>query len=306
MNLEEAVEQYTEASVETTKNVKTDVVHCHDWMTYEAGRLASKYHGVPMVAHIHATELDRTNFHPNPWIYKRELRGFMHADKIVAVSNYTKNVLIKHYGIPADKIEVVHNGNTEPHCAPVLTSQYGEDTKPPTVLFLGRLALQKGARQFLDMAAKVHYMRDDVMFVIAGSGDLLGELMEYSCNVGIQDNVIFAGRVDNDEARTLYEKADCFVMPSLSEPFGLVALEAIAHGTPVILSKQSGVCEVITDAFKVDFWDTEMMADCVLTILREEPLAQQLSAHAPRVLSELTWENQARTVCSLYENLIHT
>ncbi|MDD4628792.1 MAG: glycosyltransferase family 4 protein [Candidatus Peribacteraceae bacterium] len=306
-DLGHAVYVYTETAVEMTKDLNPDVIHCHDWMTYEAGVRAAQYHERPLVTHIHATELDRTHFSPNEWIYGRERWGFEQADHIIAVSNYTKNILVQHYGISPDKISVVHNGSDEAHAIHVMGDTVPAVTKKnPMVLFLGRLALQKGPKQFLKMAAMVHAHRPDVQFVMAGDGHMFSDLVDESCKLGLQDCMIFAGKVSAPEARKLYAQADCFVMPSLSEPFGLVALEAIAQNTPVILSKQSGASEVIGHAFKVDFWDTEMMADCVLTVLREQPLAMQLMSEAPRVLQKLTWINQADHVHSIYKNIIRS
>ncbi len=308
-NLGQAVEQYTATAVELTKHVNPDVVHCHDWMTYEAGLRAGKHLRKPVVAHVHATELDRTNFHPNDWIARRERMSLLKCDKVIAVSGYTKNLLHAHYGIPNDKIAVVHNGHDH-HAHDVqparLTAQkHGPSgkTKPPLILFLGRLTVQKNPRQFLQIAELVHKRRPDVRFVMAGDGSMMPWLIDESCRMGLGENMIFAGKVSNREANALYAAADCFVMPSLSEPFGLVALEAIAHGTPVIVSKQSGVSEVLSHAFKVDYWDTALMADCLLTILREEPLARQLRAEAPKILQRLTWKNQASAVQSIYQDL---
>jgi glycogen synthase len=303
-DLAAAIEEYTAASIEITRDVQPSVVHCHDWMTYEAGIRAASHHRCPLVTHIHATEFDRTHFHPNPWIADFELRGFLAADRIIAVSRYTKQILMEHYGIPADKIAVVHNGTSE-HLIPQVDALQSSArlARHPIVLFLGRLVLQKGPRQFLDMAAAVHRHRQDAQFVMAGDGHMLPELMEYAVHLGLGDAVVFTGKVSSREVSALYKAASCFVMPSLSEPFGLVALEAAAHGTPVILSKQSGVAEVLDHAFHVDFWDTEKMADCVLTILREQPLAEQLRSEAPRVLSHLTWQKQAGIVRSIYEQL---
>ena len=304
-DLGEAISNYTEMSIAMTEDLNPDVVHCHDWMTYEAGRRAARHHNVPLVTHIHATELDRTNFSPNQFIYNREKAGFEEADRVIAVSNYTKNILINHYGIPEHKIAVVHNGSLDlPPSHEFLQSKLEQKKQHPMVLFLGRMVTQKGAVQFLEMASVVHKIRPDVNFVMAGDGHMFGELVDLSCQFGLQDNVIFAGKIGSREVKTLYEQADCFVMPSVSEPFGLVALEAIAQGTPVILSRQSGAAEVIEDCFRVDFWDTDMMADCVLTVLREESLAHQLRSYAPRVLEKLTWQNQASHVQSLYNNLI--
>ncbi len=306
-NLAAAVEQYTVASVEASKDIVADVVHCHDWMTYAAGEAAAKMRQVPMIAHIHATELDRTDGHPDPWIFKREKRGFKAAHTIIAVSQYTKNVLVREYGIDPQKISVVHNGH-DPEAvrsAPALMSRHGKK-RHPMVLFLGRLTVQKNPLQFIAVAKQIHQLRGDVQFVMAGSGPMQGELMERACADGLGGCMVFAGQVAKREANALYAAADCFVMPSLSEPFGLVALEAIAQGTPVVLSKQSGASEVLDHAFKVDYWDTDKMADCILTILREEPLARQLRAEAPRLLKRLSWSNQAAAVRSIYHDSLHS
>ncbi|MEI8230244.1 MAG: glycosyltransferase family 4 protein [Candidatus Peregrinibacteria bacterium] len=317
-DLGHAVHLFTETSVAVTEKINPDVIHCHDWMTYDAAVKVSKTKDRPLVAHIHATELDRTHFHPNEWIYQRERSGFKSANRIIAVSQYTKNILVQHYGIDGDKITVVHNGTDETVTqeAPYVPVHHQTDVerplqsiiptgkKHPLVLFLGRLTIQKGPRHFLQMAAAVHKFRPDVQFIVAGDGHMLPSLMKEAVHLGLQDCMVFAGKVSGTEARKLFLQADCFVMPSLSEPFGLVALEAVAGKTPVIVSKQSGVSEVLGHAFKVDFWDTEKMADCVLTVLRETPLAHQLMSEAPRILQKLTWGNQAGHVRSIYEDLL--
>ncbi len=299
-----AVERYTALAVEMTKDVTPDVVHCHDWMTYEAGIRAGHYHDKPVVAHVHATELDRTDFRPNPWIARTERENLLRCDRVVAVSRYTKDLLVTHYGIPAGSIDVVHNGHDQPaaYVAPTLLSQRG-GKKRPLILFLGRLTVQKNPWQFLEIAERVHKLRPDAQFVMAGDGPLLPSLIDKTCSMGLQDCVVFTGRLGRKEVQALHLEADCFVMPSLSEPFGLVALEAVAHGTPVIVSRQSGVAEVLDHAFKVDYWDADLMSDCILTILRDAPLAMQLKAEAPRVLSRLTWKNQAGLIRSLYRDL---
>jgi len=305
-DLGEAVKRYAEMSVTMTHDVQPDVIHCHDWMTYEAGIRAKEYHQVPLVVHIHATEFDRTDFKPNQWIYDQERRGFHAADKIIAVSNYTKSLLVNHYGISPDKIEVVYNGHeTKGPVSLTVDPMVCEKRKEsPLVLFLGRLTVQKNPVQFLNVAKAIHEHRPDVQFVMAGEGNMLEELLDKTCELGLAENVIFTGKVSRKEADHLYKHASCFVMPSLSEPFGLVALEAISHGVPVVLSKQSGAAEVCDHAFKVDFWDTDYMADCILTILREDPLSEQLRSEAPDVLGRLTWENQAAEVQSVYHDTL--
>lgn len=305
-NLGEAVETYTRLAVDMTRDVHADVIHCHDWMTYDAALHAATHHHVPVVAHVHATEFDRTDAQPNPWIAGIERRALRKMDRVVAVSNYTKRVLQDRYDLPAHKISVVHNGhNCNPHRGnSTLLTRRGISQKRPLVLFLGRLTVQKNPLQFLEIAKRVVAIQPDVQFVMAGDGQMLPDLMLRACAMGLGRNVIFTGKVNKREAEALYREADCFVMPSLSEPFGLVALEAIAHDTPVILSKQSGAAEVIEDAFKVDYWDSDLMADCLLTILRDEPLSRQLKSQASNVLNRLTWENQASHIKSIYHDLI--
>lgn len=304
-DLPQAVARFARMSIELTRHTKPDIVHCHDWMTYGAGIRAARHHDRPLVAHIHATELDRTHFRPDERIFELERQGFKAADQIIAVSRYTRSILVEHYGIDPGKIVVVHNGLSEEHLRPVAhTHSLRGSARGPMVLFLGRVTLQKGPIQFLKMANIVRENRPEVQFVMAGEGDMLDEVIQNARELGMQENITFTGRVTSAEARHLYATADCFVMPSLSEPFGLVALEAISHGTPVVISRQSGVSEVVSHGFNVDFWDTETMADCVLTILREQPLAEQLRTEAQRSVRHLRWDRQAQHVCSLYQDLI--
>lgn len=299
-DLGEAVERFAAMSVDVTRDVNADVIHCHDWMTYDAGVRAADHHRIPLVAHVHATELDRTDFRPNQWIADKERWGLLNADKVIAVSHYTKNLLVSQYGIPADKISVVHNGHDAPsvrHDDPAIA---GLKRRTPLVLFLGRLTTQKNPWQFLETAKLVREQRPETQFVMAGDGPMLPELVARTCELGLQDAVVFTGKVARAEVDELYRRASCFVMPSLSEPFGLVALEAIAHGVPVVMSRQSGAAEVMEHCFKVDFWDTDRFADCILTVLREEPLAEQLTSEAPHLLTRLNWQNQAAQILSVY------
>ncbi|MBM3227788.1 glycosyltransferase family 4 protein [Candidatus Peribacteria bacterium] len=299
-NLGEAVEHYTATAVALTNNVNPDIVHTHDWMTMEAGARASKHHDCPLVAHIHATELDRTEFHPNEWIFKREIEGLTKAHHVIAVSQYTKNLLVKEYGIDPDKIGVVHNGS---EAQPFLMERK-EAESHPLVLFLGRLTVQKGVQYFLRAARIVLDHSPGVRFVVAGEGYLLPDLIAESLRLGLNQSIIFSGHVSSQEAATLFSKAACFVMPSVSEPFGLVALEAITHGAPVILSRQSGASEVVSNALLVDFWDTDRMADCILTVLREQVLGQEMRAHSSGILKRLTWKTQAKHLLAIYHSLL--
>lgn len=299
-----AVERFAEMSVHVTRDVNANVIHCHDWMTYDAGVRAARHHRVPLVAHVHATELDRTDFHPNQWIADTERWGLLNADKVIAVSNYTKNLLVSQYGIPEHRIAVVHNGHDAPHMRhddPIVSRTKRGN---PLVLFLGRLTTQKNPWQFLETARLVHESRPDAQFVMAGDGPMLPALVDRACELGLSDSIVFTGKVARAEVDELYRRASCFVMPSLSEPFGLVALEAIAHGVPVVMSRQSGAAEVMEHCFKVDFWDTDRFADCIVTILREAPLADQLMSEAPHLLKRLSWQNQSSQILSIYRSLI--
>src|SRR3989344_4775431 len=304
-NLGQSIEEYTAKSLEVTNHIPPHIVHCHDWMTYEAGSRSARHHRTPLVAHIHATELDRTNFCPDPWIFEREQQGFISADKIIAVSHYTKNILAQHYGIAPDKIHVIHNAHHLVDAAPPLL-RTNPSKHPPLVLFLGRLTVQKNPEQFLHVAQRVHASSPDVQFVMAGDGPAFTNLIDRACAMGLENCMVFTGKITTPEVQCLFQKASCFVMPSFSEPFGLVALEAIAHGVPVIISKQSGASEVIRHGFAVDFWDADKMADCILTILRDGSLAGQLRSEAPHAIRNLTWKTQAGQIVALYKTLTHT
>lgn len=300
-HLGEEVERFTAVAVELTRNVRPDIVHTHDWMTLEAGVRAARYHRRPLVAHVHATELDRTEFKPNAWILKREIAGLKKADRVIAVSGYTRDLLVKEYGIDADKIVVLHNGS---FATGRTTRSFDAPRRHPLVLFLGRLTVQKGATHFIRAARAVLDHQPGVRFVVAGEGYLLPQLIAQACASGLSEAMLFAGRVTSHEAKKLYERADCFVMPSVSEPFGLVALEAITHGAPVVLSRQSGASEVIHNALLVDFWDTDKMADCILTVIREKAIVDEMRSQTPRILSNLTWNKQGGKILSEYRSLI--
>jgi len=298
-NLTEEVERFTAESATMTAHVQPDIIHCHDWMTFGAGYSVAKQKDIPWVAHIHATELDRTHFQPNELIFALEKQGLERATHVIAVSEYTKGILVKWYGISEERITVIHNGLTDFSSSPSQKQQ----TRPPLVLFFGRMAVQKNPQQFLNIARHIHDLDNTVQFLMAGSGALLPEIMEQACAQGLAHCMTFAGQVQSEEVSDLYRLADCFVMPSVSEPFGLVALEAIDHGVPVVVSKQSGVAEVLNHAFKVDYWDTDKMADCILTILRESALQEQMRTESHRSLRGLTWKNQAKKIRDIYHKL---
>jgi glycogen(starch) synthase len=285
-----------------------DVIHAHDWLSYPAGMMAKAISGKPFIAHIHATEFDRTGGHVNEEIYKIEQEGMQMADQVVAVSELTRQTVINQYGIPADKVVVVHNGIDLADYAHQGPGQPAIDKLKKAgykiVLFVGRMTMQKGPEYLLQAAARVASRYEKVKFVIAGSGDMEKKLIELSAELGLTDKVIFPGFLRGAALSAMYKQADVFVMPSVSEPFGLVALEAVANHTPIIVSKQSGVAEVVDHAFKVDFWDVQAMADAILGIFNYGAMFKPLTENGYAQASTITWDKAAVAVKGLYQKLL--
>ncbi|MEM4282694.1 MAG: glycosyltransferase family 4 protein [Candidatus Woesearchaeota archaeon] len=301
-NLFEEVERYARAAQSIAAMEKFDIIHSHDWMTYKAGINAKRITKKPLVVHIHATEFDRTGgIGINPKIYDIEYEGFHAADKICAVSNYTKQTLVEKYGVSNEKIEVVHNG---------VELEEGEDEEfalkstDKIVLFLGRLTIQKGPDWFVEAAKKVLEVMPNVKFVIAGSGDMEGTLINKVIELGIADKVLFTGFLKGKDINRAYKMADVYVLSSVSEPFGITPLEAMLNGTPTIVSKQSGVAEVIKHCLKVDFWDTNEMANKIISILNQTALKEVLSKEGKAEASKLGWDGPAEKVFKVYKELL--
>jgi len=277
-----------------------DVIHAHDWMTYKAGIAAKQVSGKPLVVHVHATEFDRTGGSCNQHVYDIERMGMHAADKIIAVSNFTKNMIIKHYGVSPDKVQVVHNGI---YCDGMERCQQRISTKDKIVLFLGRVTLQKGPDYFLYAAHKVAKQMPDVKFVIAGTGDMLPRMIEKAAEMGLGSKVMFTGHLTGADIDRAYQMADLYVMPSVSEPFGITPLESVKNGTPVIISKQSGVSEVHTNSLKVDFWDIDEMANKMVSCLAYGALSQTITHHAKNEIANLSWDSSAAKCLSVYKSV---
>ncbi len=304
-DLFEEVDRYRRCGKKIGLFEKFDVIHAHDWLSFGAGIEAKKVSGKPLIAHVHATEFDRGGGdNADPRVYVREKEGMEMADRILAVSNYTKGIIVDKYGISPDKIDVAYNGInfTENNTVQSLESLKRSGYK--VVLFVGRLTIQKGPDYFLKAAKIVSDYNDKVLFVIAGSGDMERQIMHQAAELGISDKVIFPGFVRGDELLALYKSADLFVMPSVSEPFGLTPLESMINGTPVLVSKQSGVSEVITHALKTDFWDVDDMANKILTTLDNECLADCLKDNGKSEVREITWDHAADKCIETYQSLI--
>lgn len=286
------------------------VIHAHDWLTLEAGVHAKKVSGAPLIAHVHATEFDRSGGgHGNPFIHEVEQHGLLMADRIIAVSDYTRRLISRTYHIPLEKIDVVHNSYSLNDLSEVerVTYRYLDMLHQEgisIVASIGRLTLQKGLMQFLDAAAKAYGRYNKLAFVVAGSGEQRDELIARASELGISEQVIFTGFVRGGAWRQLYELSDMFVMSSISEPFGITALEAAAHSMPVIMTKQSGAAEVLTHSLKYDYWDTDRLADFMVNVASSRGLRSTLVEHATTQLGELSWERMAERCISTYQNVM--
>ena len=301
-NIDEEVMRYAAKAAELAKTLDFDVIHAHDWLAYPAGLAAKAVSGKPLVSHLHATEFDRTGHgHVNQPVYDVERRGLHGSDMILAVSNYTKSIAVEKYGIDPARVMVVHNG-VDPRDF-VTLSGHRLKAYHPIVLFLGRLTLQKGPDWFLLAARRVLERRPDALFVIAGSGDMERQTVQQAAEMGLAENVIFAGFRRGQEIDRLYQIADVYIMPSVSEPFGITALEAVQQGTPVIVSKQSGVKEVLAGALEADFWDTLKMADLIVRLLDEPSAAHAIAAEQRACLPHCTWDAAAEKCEAAYKKV---
>ncbi|MGH7215403.1 MAG: glycosyltransferase, partial [Tepidisphaeraceae bacterium] len=274
------IQRYAALAAEVARNESFDVVHAHDWMTFPAGLAVAGLTGKPLVVHVHSTEFDRSGLHVDQRIYDIERRGMHGAIKVIAVSYLTKNLITHHYGVDASKVEVVYNAvESNGNGQPFDEEKYKIHKDEKIVLFLGRITMQKGPEYFLAAAKKVLEVMENVKFVMAGSGDMIRRTIEMAAAMGIGHKVLFTGFLRGNDVEKVFKMADLYVMPSVSEPFGIAPLEAMSHDVPVIISKQSGVSEVLTHALKVDFWDINEMANKIIAVLKHPPLASTLRQH---------------------------
>jgi glycogen(starch) synthase len=293
------IQRYATLASEIARHEEFDVVHAHDWMTFPAGLAVAGIKGVPLVVHVHSTEFDRSGVNVDTRIYDIERRGMHGAMKIIAVSILTKNILSHHYGIEPDKVEVVYNA-VEINGNGFDEEKYKIHKDEKIVLFLGRITMQKGPEYFLAAAKKVLEVMDNVKFVMAGSGDMIRRTIEMAAAMGIGHKVLFTGFLRGPDVERVFKMADLYVMPSVSEPFGIAPLEAMSHDVPVIVSKQSGVSEILNHALKVDFWDVNEMANKIVAVLRHPPLASTLRQHGSFDVRKRTWVDAARECVGVY------
>lgn len=301
-NLHDKVWEFADRCAKVTRDESFDVIHAHDWITFPAGVMLAAQTGKPLIIQVHATEFDRSGENINQTVYEIERYGMDASVAIIAVSNLTKKIIVEQYGVSPDKVRVIHNGieskKFEPASQPIAR-------KEKTVLFLGRITWQKGPEFFIKAACRVLEKLDDTRFIMAGWGDMAPQTVERVAAMGLGNKIFFTGFLRGQAVEEAYEMADVYVMPSVSEPFGLTALEAIQHRVPVILSKSSGVSEVLSQgAMKVDFWDTEQMANKIITLLTRPELAGQLRRRASAEIKPLTWDAAARKCDLVYQELV--
>lgn len=306
-SLMEEVHRYAHQAALIAQREQFDVIHAHDWTSYLAGVAAKIASGKPLILHVHATSFDQAaSANVDPEIYAIEKRAFEEADKVVTVSKFTRDIIVDRHHADPEKVEVIHNGCDTwepPRHQPVLAELRAQGKK--IVLYHGRITIQKGVDYFVRAARRVVDVDPNVVFVISGSGDMLQQIIHQVGELRLSKHVIFAGALWDEDRDRMYQSADLVVMPSVSEPFGLVPLESLQHGTASLISKQSGVGEVMTHVLKVDFWDIDEMANKIVAALRYEPMNRQLVNEGKRELQKLSWRFVADKVKSLYENLIN-
>lgn len=302
-NLMEEVARYAVVAAQVAKDLEGqfDVIHAHDWLTYFAGIAAKRVSGKPLVVHMHATEFDRSGENINTQTYAIERAGMHAADRVIAVSNLTRNIVINKYGVPADRVVTVHNAVRFAEKEETLPERGVEDK---IVTFLGRITYQKGPDYFVEAAAKVLKRVPNVRFVMAGSGDMMNHVIRRVARLGIADRFHFTGFLRGDDVHKMFQLSDVYVMPSVSEPFGISPLEAMRSNVPVIISKQSGVAEVLDYAVKVDYWDVDAMADAIYGLVAYPSLNKMFAEKGLEEVTRLKWNNAAAKIKAVYQAAI--
>ncbi len=280
-----------------------DIIHSHDWLTFPAGIAAKRVSGKPLVLHVHATDFDRSGGSVNPAVFEIEKKGMDAADVIIAVSNLTRNTIIEKYGISPDKVHTVHNA-VEP-LGELEKKALRKSYNDRIVTFLGRVTLQKGPEFFVEAAYKVLQKMDNVRFVMAGSGELFNRMVLRAASLRIADKFHFTGFLHGEDVYRMFSISDVYVMPSVSEPFGISPLEAMQSNVPVIISHQSGVAEVLNYALKVDFWDVDAMADAIYGLLNYKALSDMFKHFGKEEVDNMKWENSALKVNEIYSTLLN-
>ena len=297
-NLYQEVSDYAEVARQIATSNEFDLIHAHDWLTYAAGVAAKEISGKPLVIHVHATEYDRTGENVNPKVYEIERMGMLAADKVITVSNLTRDIVINRYGIDANKVQTIYNG-IEPGVE-AEAEAFKKTIPQKIVTFLGRITFQKGPEFFVEAAKKVLERTDNVRFVMAGSGDLMNKMIKRVAELGIGTKFYFPGFMKGVDVDKMFSISDVFVMPSVSEPFGLVPLEAMRSNVPTIVSNQSGAAEILKHAVKLDYWDTNAIADAIYSLVTYKGLNEMFVKHSKAEIEELNWDDAAASVRDVY------
>jgi glycogen synthase len=301
-NLMEEVRRYALVGAAIARQHDFDLIHSHDWLTYMAGVEAKKVSGKPLVVHMHATEFDRSGENVNQSVYDIERSGMEAADMVIAVSHLTRNIVINRYGIDPLKVVTVHNGVEPPESGKYIDTS--KHVREKIVTFLGRITYQKGPEYFVEAAYKVLKKDPEVRFVMAGSGDLLPKMIRRVAELGMGTKFHFTGFLKGDDVDKMFGMSDVYVMPSVSEPFGISPLEAMRSNVPVIISKQSGVAEVLKHAIKVDFWDIDAMADAIHALLKYESLPKTFKEFGKEEVDNIKWDQAGIKVREVYGQVV--
>lgn len=296
------VDRYARSVGTLAQDRSFDLVHAHDWLTWPAAMAVARERGVPLVVHAHSLEYDRSGANPDPRIFAIERAGLRAADRVVAVSYYTRGIIHREHGIPLDRIAVVHNGVYSQ--AEIQNYRSRQPSPRKTVLFLGRVTFQKGPEYFVQAAAKVVPHVPEVEFVVVGSGDMLPAMIQQVAELGLGRSFRFTGFLKGPEVERMFSMADLYVMPSVSEPFGISALEAMSYDTPVIISKQSGVSELLQHALKFDFWDVDYLANLMIGALRYPELRADIVGRAREEVRRIHWDAAGETTVGVYQALL--
>ncbi len=296
------VSNYGLVAAEIAQTQEFDLIHAHDWLTYSAGIAAKRVSGKPLVVHVHATEFDRSGENVNTLVYDIEKMGMEAADRVITVSNLTRNTVIQKYGISPEKVITVYNAvETE---TDVNKEEYHKSVNEKVVTFLGRITYQKGPEYFIEAANLVLQKTNNARFVMAGSGDLLRKMIRYAARLGISNKFHFTDFLKGEDVDRMFALSDVYVMPSVSEPFGISPLEAMRSNVPVIISKQSGVSEILQHAIKIDFWDVNAMADAIYSLINYPALSEMFRKYGKEEVDSLIWENAAVHILDVYSSLV--
>ncbi|MDR0834818.1 MAG: glycosyltransferase [Candidatus Symbiothrix sp.] len=302
-NLLQEINNYSVVAGVIARTIPCDVIHSHDWLTYPAGIHTKMITGKPLVVHVHATDFDRSRGNVNPTVYGIEKDGMDHADHIITVSNLTRNTVIEKYHQDPRKVTTVHNA-VEPMNPAIAAIQSKKGTKDKVVTFLGRITMQKGPEYFVEAAARVLSKTKNVRFVMAGNGDMMNQMIRLAAQRGISDRFHFTGFMKGTQVYEVLKSSDVYVMPSVSEPFGISPLEAMQCGVPTIISKQSGCAEILEKAIKTDYWDIDAMADAMYSIITYPAMYDYLKVEGKDEVDQITWEKAGWKVRTIYDQLV--